>query len=71
MDLATKLVKKYVTAGKRIWIIKDWGDNHVFKHPTGAIREFASADDAEDFLAEMLGEDYDSDRGEYYIQPKK
>jgi hypothetical protein len=66
MGLTEKLVRKYVVAGKRIWIIKDWADNDVF----GA-KEFSSADDAEDFLAEKLGDAYETDRGEYYIQPKK
>lgn len=49
-----------------IWVIKDWAGNpiHLPNKPT----EFASWDDAEEALSEFLGDSYETDRGEYYIQ---
>lgn len=46
---------------KKVWIIKDWIGNVCFRG-----KEFDSFDDAEDFLCETLGDDYEEDRGEYY-----
>jgi hypothetical protein len=45
------------------YIIIDWASNVCFN-----ATEFASFDDAEDFLSETLGDDYETDRGEYYIE---
>ena len=44
------------------WIIKDWAGNVCFNN-----QSFNDFDDAEDFLASELGEDYDTDRQEYWI----
>lgn len=48
----------------REWIIKDWSDNICFKGQT-----FNSFDDGEEFLCEKLGDDYETDRQEYYVVP--
>jgi hypothetical protein len=45
------------------YIIIDWTSNVCF----GA-KEFDSFDDAEAFLSETLGDDYESDRQDYYIE---
>lgn len=45
------------------FIIQDWTGRVCFDG-----REFASFDDAEDFLSEKLGDAYETDRGEYYIE---
>ena len=44
------------------FIIKDWASNVCFEE-----KEFETFYDAEDFLSEKLGDDYEEDRGEYYI----
>lgn len=44
------------------FIIMDWAGNII---PT---KNFNSFEDAEDFLCEKLGENYDEDRQEYYIE---
>lgn len=44
------------------FFIKDWADNTCF----GGL-EFKDFDDAEDFLCEKLGNEYETDRQEYYI----
>lgn len=51
---------------KEIWIIKDWTGNVCFQG-----QEFDSFDDAEEFMCERLGEDYEDARGEYEIQQKE
>lgn len=43
------------------WIIQDWAGNLM---DFGAFKSF---DDAEEFLSEKLGDDYETDRQEYYI----
>lgn len=43
-------------------IIKDWAGNICFFG-----KSFHDFDDAEEFLTKKLGNDYDTDRGEYYI----
>lgn len=45
-----------------MFIIEDWAGNHCFKD-----FEFNSFDDAEDFLSNTLDEQYDEERGEFYI----
>lgn len=46
--------------------IRDWANNLIkFK---GKPFEFESFDDAEDVLSEVLGDNYENDRGEYYIE---
>jgi len=47
-----------------MWNIRDWANNICFKGIT-----FNNADDAEEYLLEQLGDDYDTDRQEYYIGP--
>ena len=47
------------------WIIRDWAGNDCFDGQT-----FATFDDAEEFLTEQLGDEYETDRGEYEVQPK-
>jgi len=57
------------------WVILDWAGNYAFDkmgyqgsgHLHGPSRTFDSFDDAEEFLTEKLGENYDTDRGEYEI----
>lgn len=44
------------------YIIQDWAGNLVFQGKT-----FKDFDDAEEFLCERLGDNYETDRGEYYI----
>lgn len=44
------------------WVIFDWAGNRCFQGIS-----FPSFDDAEDWLCEQLGDEYDTDRGEYYI----
>lgn len=48
------------------WIILDWAGNDVFSG-----RLFKSFEDGEEFLSEFLGDKYEEDRQEYYIQPAK
>lgn len=45
-----------------MWIIQDWTGKRCF----GGF-EFESFDDAEAWLADKLGDDYEEDRQEYYI----
>jgi hypothetical protein len=47
------------------WIIQDWAGNVQFHG-----QEFDSFDDGEEFLCETLGDDYETDRGEYYVIEK-
>ena len=44
------------------WIIKDWAGNTCFNG-----QSFNDFDDAEDFLTSELGDNYDTDRQEYWI----
>lgn len=46
---------------KKQWIIKDWAGNVM---NFGTFKDF---DDAEAFLCEKLDDDYETNRGEYYI----
>lgn len=56
------------------FIIKDWAGNILdysnrFKKPCFAVAlEFVDFEHAEEYLFEQLGENYDDERGEYYIQ---
>lgn len=58
---------------KHYFIIQDWAANILdfkgrFTRPELAVpKEFATWDDAEDYLSELLGDAYETDRGEYYI----
>lgn len=45
-----------------MYIIQDWAGNVCFNG-----KEFASFDDAEEFLSEKLDDNYEEERGEYYI----
>lgn len=45
-----------------MFIIEDWAGNICFKG-----QEFNTFDDAEDFLSEKLGDEYETDRQEYEI----
>ena len=44
------------------WIIKDWAGNLM------TFGTFVSFEDAEEFLCEKLGDDYETDRQEYEIE---
>lgn len=46
-----------------VFIIRDWAGNLMFSG-----QSWNSWDDAEAFLTEFLGDAYETDRGEYYIQ---
>ena len=46
---------------KQIWLIIDWAGNVCFHG-----KEFHSFEDAEEFLSEVLSDNYDENRGEYY-----
>jgi hypothetical protein len=46
--------------------IFDWAGNSPFGE-----KLFRSFDDAEEFLSEFLGDQYETDRQEYYILPKR
>ena len=50
---------------KSRWIIKDWAGNICFKGKT-----FKDFDDAEEFLSIKLGDDYETDRQEYFAEPR-
>lgn len=56
--------------------IQDWAGNilsydKLFKRPEFAVSlDFKSFDDAEEYLIELLGDNYEEDRGEYYIEEK-
>lgn len=56
------------------FIIEDWAGNILdhskrFKKPCFAVAlEFVDFEHAEDYLIDLLGEDYDDERGEYYIE---
>lgn len=52
------------------WIITDWAGNRCFCGST-APAEFDSFEDGEDYLYELLGNDYETDRCEYYVIPKE
>ncbi len=45
------------------FIIKDWAGNICFQGET-----FTKAEEAEDYLCDKLGDEYDIDREEYYIE---
>lgn len=45
------------------WVIIDWANNLCFNG-----KKFPSAEDAEDYLSEKLGDEYETDRGEYYVE---
>lgn len=54
---------------KQQWEIRDWANNLIkFKDRPYLYDSF---DDAEDVLSEELGDDYETDRQEYYILPVK
>lgn len=50
----------------KTFIIQDWAGNECFTQ-FGPWKTF---DDAESFLSETLGDDYETDRQEYYIMQK-
>lgn len=50
---------------KERFVIIDWAGNHLFQDET-----WADFDDAEEFLSLRLGDDYETDREEYYIVPE-
>lgn len=51
------------------YIIKDWANNLIeFENRPHVFKSF---DDAEKVLNEELGDNYETDRGEYYILPKE
>lgn len=52
------------------WMIEDWAGNEIFGTRNGANIElrFQSYEDAEDYLQDILGDAYESDRGKYYIK---
>lgn len=60
------------------WVIRDWAGNYPFEKYIrsqggvqlggGPSKTFKSFDDAEDFLANKLGDKYDEERGEYEIE---
>lgn len=52
---------KAVGEAKEKWAVKDWAGNEM------DFGEFDSFDDAEAFLSEKLGDDYETDRQEYEI----
>lgn len=62
---------------KNKFIIEDWAGNILdfkrkFKLPQLVVpEEFESFDSAEDFLCELLGDDYETYREEYYIMEKE
>jgi hypothetical protein len=45
-----------------VFKIKDWTGREMFDNA-----EFDTFEDAEEFLAIMLGDEYDEERGEFYI----
>ncbi len=47
------------------WVITDWAGNHLYQD-----KAWNDFDDAEEFLSMKLGDDYETDRGEYYIVPE-
>jgi hypothetical protein len=49
---------------KLLFIIKDWAGNDI-SLPQGDV--WNTFDDAEECLSEYLGDSYDTDRQEYYI----
>lgn len=61
---------------KPVWVITDWCSNYPFnkhiKSPlNGPDRTWGTFEDAEGFLNEYLGDNYDDDRQEYVIVPHK
>ena len=55
------------------WVIKDWAGNYPFnwwgKLPfNGPDHLFQTFDDAEEFLSEFLGDTYETDQQDYYIE---
>lgn len=44
------------------WIIKDWAGNLKFNG-----KSFESFEDGEDFLCQFLGDNYDTDRQEFFV----
>jgi len=46
------------------WYIRDWAGNIMFQNET-----WPSFDDAEKYLSNFLTDDYETDRGEYFICP--
>jgi hypothetical protein len=48
-----------------MFIIEDWAGNVCFRG-----KEFNDFDEAEGFLCETLDDDYETDRGEFYITEK-
>lgn len=47
------------------YVITDWASNEMRFNKE--CRDFKSFDDAEEYLSEQLGDEYDTDREEYYI----
>ncbi|NBW19804.1 MAG: hypothetical protein EBR82_68710 [Caulobacteraceae bacterium] len=68
-------------ASKEQFIIQDWASNtlqHTGKFNFGCYGKelgvpmfFESWEDAESYLHELLGDDYATDRGEYFIEERK
>ena len=59
------------------WIIQDWAGNVLCKArklyiaPDLAVpMTFDSFEDAEEYLSERLGDEYENERGEYYVMQK-
>lgn len=59
------------------WVIVDWAGNVMnfqkrFVLPQSAVPlVFESFYDAEESLSELLGDNYETDRGEYYVMERK
>ena len=49
-------------AKRESWIVKDWAGNLM------DFGRFKSFEDAEEFLSEKLGDNYATDREEYYFE---
>jgi len=74
------LVSDYIVYGRKLspkkYIITDWAGNVLdftgrFMPETVAVpNQFDNADYAEDYLNGLLGDNYETDRGEYYIEEK-
>lgn len=51
------------------YIIKDWAGNFCFCSSDRVKKSaFKTFEEAEEFLSEALGDNYDTDRQEYYIE---
>jgi hypothetical protein len=60
----------------KAWIIVDWAGNYPFnkynKNGPGVTSDisFETFEDGEEFLSEFLGDNYETDRQEYYVIPR-